>query len=92
MLMFGAVLMGLGVFAGGFVIQVMQFFPFSILGTLLLFVAFELARQSRDMRQPIDWSVVVMTALIGFAYNMLMGVLIGLLISHLLRFRKKRMD
>ena len=90
MIMFGAVLVGLGVFTGDFVFEIMRVFPISILGTLLLFVAFELARQSRDIRRPTDWSVVAATAIVGFAYNMLIGVLIGLLIAHLLRFREKK--
>lgn len=86
--MFGALLIGLGVFAGGFVTSVMQAFPLSILGTLLLFVSFELARQSRDVRRSTDWVVVLVTALIGVAYNLLAGVLIGLSISYLYGLKK----
>ncbi len=94
MIMFGAALLSLGIFAGGFVTGVMQAFPLSILGALLLFVAFELARQSRDIRRPKDWVVVLATALVGFAYNLLVGVLIGLSITYLLwlKERGKRVD
>ncbi len=91
MLIFGAALMLLGVFAGGFVTGVMQAFPLSILGTLLVFVAFELARQSRDIKRVEDMSVVAVTALLGFAYSMLAGVLVGLIFAYALQLRDKRM-
>ncbi|MEE9585433.1 MAG: putative sulfate/molybdate transporter, partial [Nitrososphaerales archaeon] len=91
MLIFGAALMLLGVFAGGFVTGVMQAFPLSILGTLLVFVAFELARQSRDIKRVEDMLVVAVTALLGFAYSMLAGVLVGLIFAYALQLRDKRM-
>ncbi len=91
MLIFGAALMLLGVFAGGFVTGVMQAFPLSILGALLVFVAFELARQSRDIKRVEDMLVVAVTALLGFAYSMLAGVLVGLIFAYALQLRDKRM-
>ncbi|MFQ6135240.1 MAG: putative sulfate/molybdate transporter [Nitrososphaerales archaeon] len=90
MLIFGAALMLLGVFAGSFVTGVMQAFPLSILGTLLVLVAFELARQSKDIRRVGDVLVVAATALVGFTYNMLAGVLIGLAVAYALQLREKR--
>lgn len=89
--MFGGVLIALGVFAGGLVTGVMQVFPLSILGVLLIFVAFELAHQSRDVKHVEEWLIIAATALIGFAYGMLAGVVIGLTLAYALQFRAKRM-
>ncbi len=91
MLMFGAGLMMLGVFAGDFVTGVMQAFPLSILGTLLIFVAIELARQSKDAKRGGDIMVIAVTAMIGFTYSMLAGVLIGFALAYTLQIREKRL-
>lgn len=92
MLMFGGMLMLLGVFAGGFVAGVMQTFPTSILGVLLVFVAFELASQSRDVRRVGDVIVISVTAMVGFAYNMVAGVLLGLAAAYALKLMSRKVE
>lgn len=74
----GLVYLGIAMIAGS--AHFLGFFPYSILGALLVFIALELGLAARETNQ---WMVTIPTAAISFLTNIGIGFLTGLAISKL---------
>ncbi len=76
----GSVYLGVAVFAGS--PHFLNFFPYSILGALLVFISLELGSASRKTD---NWLVTILTGVVSFLINIGVGFLIGLAFSEVLK-------
>ncbi len=76
----GVIKLFIGLFLGVSAMQLIQIYPLSILGIMLIFAGYELARPARDQKQVVGILITISTAL-GIIYlNTLYGFLIGLFV------------
>ncbi len=88
----GVIKLFVGLFLGVSAMQLIQLYPLSILGIMLIFAGYELARPARDQKQFREILVAISTALGIVFLNTLYGFIIGLifyLISKLFKTNKE---
>ncbi len=89
--MLGVIKLLVGLFLGVFAMQLIQLYPLSILGIMLIFAGYELAKPIRDQKQISNLIVACSTALGIIYFNTLYGFLIGLSIFLFIKlFSKKK--
>ena len=76
----GVIKLLVGLFLGVSAMQLIQLYPLSILGIMLIFAGYELARPARDQKQLVGIIITISTALGIIFLNTLYGFLIGLLV------------
>ncbi|KXA95099.1 hypothetical protein AKJ36_01520 [candidate division MSBL1 archaeon SCGC-AAA259I07] len=75
----GCAYLGIAIIAGS--AQFLGFFPYSILGALLVFISLELGLAARETDR---WTVTILTGAVSFLTNIGIGFLVGLTTSKLL--------
>lgn len=83
--MLGTMKLLLGLFAGSTCMILLQHYPLSVLGVLLLFAGYELSKPIRDQKDFSSIIVLSITALGIILLNTLYGFLIGFIVYFLLR-------
>jgi MFS superfamily sulfate permease-like transporter len=73
-----------GLFLGVYTMKIIQLFPFSILGVMLLFAGIELALPARDQNNYIGFMVTIITAAGILGLNTIIGFTIGITIYYIL--------
>jgi len=76
-IMLGGIKLLLGLFVGGFLLQILKFYPYAILAPMLVFAGIELARTSFSLKNKTDISVAILTAMGILGGNTLIGFLLG---------------
>lgn len=84
--MLGMIKLLVGLFFGGAAVWFLNNYPLSILGVMLLFAGFELAKPVRDQKRYSDISIALLTAIGIIAVNTLFGFLLGGVVYLVLRF------
>lgn len=83
----GAIFLIIGLFFSRVVSEVLSVFPLSLLGVLLFFTALELAlliRETANKKEDFFVALAVGAAVIGLPYGYLIGLVGGIILSHLL--------
>jgi hypothetical protein len=94
-ILYGLLYLGMGLFFSGSFQQVVLLFPKPILGVILLFEAVALMRLLRDMADSAaDLSIVLLVGLmaVGLPYGYLVGLVIGTVLSYLVRRKLVRLS
>lgn len=90
-IMIGAIFLIIGLAFGKISITLLTSIPNSVLGILLLFAGIELALLIRDVSEKNDLFITLLIAGIAFATtNMALALITGILIMHLIRWRRIR--
>ena len=76
-LMLGGMKLILGLCIGGFLLQVLQSYPYAILAPMLIFAGIELAKTSFSLDTKTDISIALITAVGILGGNTLIGFLLG---------------
>jgi len=79
----GLIEVGLGVFLAGSIVGLFRVFPMSIVGAMLLIVAWSLAAMAKDVRGRFNWAVLALTAAASVLTNMAVGFVAGMVVYHL---------
>ncbi|NOZ06248.1 MAG: hypothetical protein GXP41_07855 [Chloroflexi bacterium] len=79
----GLIEVGLGVFLAGSIVGLFRVFPMSIVGAMLLIVAWSLAAMAKDVRGRFNWAVLALTAAASVLTNMAVGFVVGMVVYHL---------
>jgi SulP family sulfate permease len=87
-LMIGALFVALALFLGPFAVAVANLMPMSVLGVLLVFAGSELALTLVDISERRQLFVVLLMAGITLASNLAAAFVIGVLISHALKWER----
>ncbi len=87
-LMIGGVFLLLVLLFGDKVVEVFKLLPMAVLGVLLIFAGSQLALAVMDMKTRKEWFVVFLIIGIGFATNLAVGFISGVIVAHLLRSDK----
>ncbi len=90
-LVYGAILVTLGLLFGGVIFEAVELFPFPILGTLLLFEGFSLAKlvmKVKDSSVDLTVALLVGFIIIGLPYGYVIGMVGGSIAHYLLRRSK----
>ncbi len=78
-IMLGVLKLGIGLFFGGAILTLLQNYPLSILGPMLIFAGFGLAKAAKDMvGKKSDMAVALVTAFVILGVNTLFGFLAGI--------------
>jgi len=75
--MLGAGKLLMGVFFGAVAMQLLIYFPHSVLGIMLLFTGVELAMSAKDQRRPDEFFVMMITVVGIVSINTTVGVMLG---------------
>lgn len=75
--MLGLMKLVLGLCIGGFLLQVLQSYPYAILAPMLIFAGLELAKTSFSLDNKVDISIALITAVGILGGNTLIGFLLG---------------
>ncbi len=75
--MLGVMKLLLGLCIGGFLLQVLQFYPYAILAPMLVFAGIELAKSCLSLRGKTDISIAMVTAAGILLGNALIGFIVG---------------
>jgi len=78
----GLIEVGLGLFLAGSIVGLFRVFPMSIVGAMLLIVAWSLAAMAKDVRGRFDWAVLALTAAVSVLTNMAVGFVAGMVVYH----------
>jgi SulP family sulfate permease len=73
---------------GGDIVGFFNLLPMSILGVLLIFAGLQLALTVMDLEDRKDYFVAMMILGITLASNLAAGFIAGMLIAHLLRWKR----
>ncbi len=87
-LLYGGIYLVLGLFFGGVILEAVKVFPFPILGVLLLFEGFALAKLvGKVVDRRVDLTVALMVGIVsaGLPYGYVIGMVGGTAAYHLLR-------
>jgi SulP family sulfate permease len=87
-LMIGLVFLSLGLLFGEGGRGILSLLPLSVLGALLVFAGSQLAMTILDIRERRDLFVVVLILGLSVAQNLAVGFLAGILLAHLLRWKR----
>jgi SulP family sulfate permease len=87
-LIIGLIFVVLAVLLGGDIVGFFNLLPMSILGVLLIFAGLQLALTVMDLEDRKDYFVAMMILGITLASNLAAGFIAGMLIAHLLRWKR----
>jgi SulP family sulfate permease len=87
-LIIGLIFVVLAVLLGGDIVGFFNLLPMSILGVLLIFAGLQLALTVMDLEDRKDYFVAMMSLGITLASNLAAGFIAGMLITHLLRWKR----
>jgi SulP family sulfate permease len=86
----GLILIVLALLLGENIIGFLQIMPMSVLGVLLVFAGAQLALTILDLNSRGDLFVAVLILGVTLASNLAVGFVVGMLVAHLLKWRKLR--
>ena len=83
--MLGITKLVIGIFLGTTIMNLIQLYPLSILGIMLIFAGYELSRAAKDQKTFMGICIIVTTAIGILLLNTLYGFLIGVVVFFILR-------
>ena len=87
-LMIGFLFLGLALFLGDHIVDIFNLLPMSILGVLLIFAGSQLTLTIMDLHERKDYFVAVLILGITLASNLAAGVITGIVVAYLLKWKK----
>jgi SulP family sulfate permease len=87
-LIIGFIFVALAVVLGGNIVSFFNLLPMAILGVLLIFAGLQLALTVMDLEDRKDYFVAMMILGITLASNLAAGFIAGMIIAHLLRWKR----
>ena len=87
-LIIGLVFLVLALLLGKQVVELLYLLPMAILGVLLIFGGAQLALTIMDLTKRKDVFIALLIPAITLATNLAAGFLVGIVVAHLLRFKR----
>lgn len=87
-LIIGFLFLGLALFLGNHIVEIFNLLPLAILGVLLIFAGSQLTLTIMDLQGRKDYFVAVLILSITLASNLAAGFMIGIVVAHLLKWKK----
>lgn len=87
-IMIGLVFIVLAILFGHHIVKIFNLMPMSVLGVLLLFAGAQLSLTITDLHERKDFFVAILILGITLASNLAIGFVIGIMLAHLLKWKK----
>lgn len=84
-IMEGTIEICLGLFLSKSILNLFTIFPMSIVGAMLFYVSYELAKLVQDIKSNSERLVMILTAIISVILNMALGFIAGIIVFHLMK-------
>jgi len=81
----GTIEISLGLFLSKSILNLFSVFPMSIVGAMLFYVSYELAKLARDIKSKSEIFVMLLTALISIVSNMAIGFITGIIVFNIIK-------
>ncbi|KYC52703.1 MAG: hypothetical protein AMQ22_00652 [Candidatus Methanofastidiosum methylothiophilum] len=81
----GSIEICLGLFLSKSILNLFTVFPMSIVGAMLFYVSYELAKLTRDIKSNSEIFVMILTAVVSVISNMAIGFLLGIIAFNLIK-------
>jgi MFS superfamily sulfate permease-like transporter len=81
----GSIEISLGLFLSKSILNLFSVFPMSIVGAMLFYVSYELAKLARDIKAKSEIFVMLLTTLISIVSNMAIGFIAGILVFNIIK-------
>ncbi|HRS26353.1 MAG TPA: hypothetical protein P5140_07440, partial [Methanofastidiosum sp.] len=81
----GTIEICLGLFLSKSILNLFTIFPMSIVGAMLFYVSYELAKLVQDIKSNSERLVMILTAIISVILNMALGFIAGIIVFHLMK-------
>jgi MFS superfamily sulfate permease-like transporter len=84
-IMEGTIEICLGLFLSKSILNLFTIFPMSIVGAMLFYVSYELAKLVRDIKSNSEIFVMILTAIVSVTLNMAIGFVLGIIAFNLMK-------